>query len=274
MTEAASAALVADDEGTGTPVVLVHGQPGSAASWAPLTGRLAPRHRVLVPDRPGYGRTTLRPGGLAYNASVLAAELVRRRAAPAVVVGHSLGGGIAALLAASTPDVVSALVLVGSVGGPGSVNALDRVLAAPGVGDALAVAGLLAAPPLAGLRRLLAAVPGTGRLADRLVSVLPDDGMVPAGGGISRTARTFAVEQRALVAEEGLLRQALRDVAVPTTVVTGTWDAVVPPGSQTALARAVPGARLVRLPGVGHFVMRDASDALAAIVEDVARCVG
>ncbi len=274
MSVPAPAGLAVDDEGTGTPVLLVHGQPGTAASWAPVAARLAARYRVLVPDRPGYGRTSLPAGGLEHNAAVLAAELERRRAVPAVVVGHSYGGGIALILAARAPEVVAALVLVGSVGAPGSVNALDRLLALPGAGEVASAAGLLAVPALAGLRRLLGASDATGRLASRLAAALPDDDLVATGGDLVRTARAFGVEQRALLAEAGLLERAVGDVAVPTTVVTGAWDAVVPPSASADLAAGIAGARLVSLAGVGHFVARDVPDTLAEIVDEVASRLG
>jgi pimeloyl-ACP methyl ester carboxylesterase len=110
-------------------------------------------------------------------------------------------------------------------------------------------------------------------LAARLASTLPDDDLAVPGGEVARTARSFAVEQRALVVESDRLERAIPQVSAPTTVVSGTWDTVVPPSAQAALARSVPGARLVRLEGVGHFVARDAPDVLAATIEEAARSV-
>ncbi|MGC8463016.1 MAG: alpha/beta fold hydrolase [Acidimicrobiales bacterium] len=274
MTAASPTGLAVWERGTGTPVVLVHGQPGSARTWEPVVQRLPSDLWVLVPDRPGYGRTLRAAGGLEENAAVLAGELERRRASPAVVVGHSYGGGIALLLAARRPELVAGLVLVGSIGGRGSVNTLDHLLAVPGAGEALAAAGLVATPALATLRKLAVGLTGGRRmLAARLASTLPDGDLVVPGGEVARTARSFAVEQRALVVEAARLEGATTQVSAPTTVVSGTWDTVVPPSAQAALARAVDGARLVRLEGVGHFVARDAPDLLAAIVEEVARSV-
>ncbi len=269
-----STGLAVDERGAGTPVVLVHGQPGSARAWGPVVQRLPSDLRVLVPDRPGYGRTLRAAAGLEENAAVLADELARRRASPAIVVGHSYGGGIALLLAARRPDLVAALVLVGSIGGRGSVNTLDHLLAVPGAGEAAAAAGLVVTPALARLRTLAVGLRGSRRmLAARLASTLPDDDLAVPGGEVARTARSFAVEQRALVVESDRLERAIPQVSAPTTVVSGTWDTVVPPSAQAALARSVPGARLVRLEGVGHFVARDAPDVLAATIEEAARSV-
>ena len=63
------------DRGVGEPVLLLHGQPGTGASWEPVAERLVGTHRVLAPDRPGYGATPGEARGLAGNAD-LAAELL------------------------------------------------------------------------------------------------------------------------------------------------------------------------------------------------------
>lgn len=289
------------DRGTGSPVLLLHGQPGDGASWGRVTERLSSGHRVLAPDRPGYGATTLEATGMAANADLLAELLRHRGATPATVVGHSWSGGVAVLMAARHPDVVRSLVLAGAVGTPDSVNGLDRLLAAAGIGNALTVAGLagmgIVLPRVRGgvaaagrsLRRGVgrpvggtggpvgqpvprhagASVAGRlGRALQYLAATLPDE-VVPDGwaGARGRSRRTFVVEQRALMAELPTVTSLLRSVAVPVTVVVGAWDVVVPPSAARSLAQAIPGAALVRLPGVGHFLARDAPDRMVEVIE-------
>ncbi|HZU78794.1 MAG TPA: alpha/beta hydrolase, partial [Acidimicrobiales bacterium] len=99
-------ALHVDDAGTGAPVLLVHGQPGLGTDWELVVEDLLGDHRVLTPDRPGYGRSQQAPVSMRENADLLADMLAARAAAPAVVVGHSYGGGIAILMAAHRPEVV------------------------------------------------------------------------------------------------------------------------------------------------------------------------
>jgi len=262
--------LLATERGAGPPVLLVHGQPGSAADWDPVVdvvarGTASPR--LLVVDRPGYGTSTVRPTSMAENAEMLADLLVACSAAPAVVVGHSYGGGIALLMAARRPDVVSGLVLVSSVGPAGSVNGVDHVLALPAIGELLSAAGLFTVGRvLPRMRALSTHMRGT--LAERLRATLPDERY---GAELSRSGvrmwRTFLVEQRSLLAEIGDVASAVSRVTVPTTVVTGTWDVVVPPAVAAALASQVPGAELVALAGVGHFPARDAPRGLGRAIE-------
>lgn len=255
-------------------MLLVHGQPGGAGDWDQVVGELGSALRLVVVDRPGYGKSALEARSMAENAELLADLLVARGAAPAVVVGHSYGGGVALLMARRRPEVVSGLVLVGSVGGAGSVNRFDHVLASPGVGGALSAAGLFAVgrvlPRLAPLARHLPAA-----MAARVHSGLPDERY---GASLTRQGlrlwRSFLSEQRMLVGEIGDVQAAASQVSVPTVVVSGTWDVVVPPSAAAALAAAVPGAELVVLAGVGHLVGRDAPRAVATAVRQVLARLG
>lgn len=102
--------------GDGPPVVLLHGQGGFAAMWAGVIRHLAGSHRVVAPDLPGLGRSEV-PGGALDAARVTAwlGELVAKTCdGPPVLVGHSLGGGIAARFAVEHSDRLRRLVLVDS----------------------------------------------------------------------------------------------------------------------------------------------------------------
>jgi pimeloyl-ACP methyl ester carboxylesterase len=243
--------LSAIDRGDGHPVLLLHGQPGSAASWNSLVPYLEPRFRVLAPDRPGYGATGGEPLGLRANAEVLVRFLGEREVRPPTIVAHSWSGGVAVLLAADRPDLVSSLVLVGAACTPDSVDAVDRLLGLPVVGEAVSAVGLMA----------------MGGVRERLVSLLPDESVLGAGSGpLRESLRSFVVEQRALLNELPEVTRVLDRIRVPTTVVAGEWDLVVRPRAAATLAAAVPGADLVLLPRVGHFVARDAPGALAAAI--------
>ena len=200
-------------------------------------------------------------------------------------------------MASRHPDVVRGLVLVGPVGTPDSVNGLDRLLVVRGLGNALTAAGLVGiGVVLPRLRRAVVGGDGDGpgdgdgrregrgggdgdpppvpspwdRMAGYVAATLPDE--VLAGGwsgAVGRSRRTFLAEQRALMEELPVVTDHLADVAVPTVVVTGSWDVVVPPSAARTLADAIPGARLVSLPGVGHFPARDVPAQLADLIESV-----
>jgi len=253
------------DRGRGRPVLLVHGQPGLGTDWERVAERLAD-HRLLIVDRPGYGRGGEETLGIAGNADALADVLTERAAVPATVVGHSYGGGIAIMLAAHRPELVSGLVLVGSIGRADSVNGLDRVLATPVLGEAISAAGLFALGRV--LPRLRTA---TGDRANRalawLRASLPDEtyDRVSSQPG-RRVWHSFVAEQRTLMREIDAVETALGSVRAPTVVISGTWDVVVPPSVSTSVAASIPGSELVTIARTGHFVPRDAPAVVAAAV--------
>jgi pimeloyl-ACP methyl ester carboxylesterase len=261
--------LFVTDQGRGPNVLAVHGQPGLASDWDIVLPRLVDDHRVLAVDRPGYGHSAGDPVGLAANAEMLAALLVERGAAPATVVGHSYGGGIAILMAAHHPEVVSGLVLVGSVGRADSLNVVDHVLALPWAGEAITATGLQTlGRVLPRIRELAGRVPG--RRLQWLEASLPDRRYVEVASRFGRQIwRTFVFEQRALVREIGDVEAALDRVEVPTVVISGTWDVVVPSSVAASVAAAVPGAQLVTVARTGHFVPRDAPAVVARAVRTV-----
>ncbi|NUO56314.1 MAG: alpha/beta hydrolase [Hamadaea sp.] len=117
----------------GPPVLLVHGNCSSAAYWAPLLRHLPEQWRIVAPDLRGYGDTETAPvdatRGLKDFSDDLAALLDVLGLASVVVVGHSMGGGIATQLLIDHPGRVKALVLESplspygfGLGGAGAVN--------------------------------------------------------------------------------------------------------------------------------------------------------
>ena len=256
------------DRGRGAPVLFVHGQPGLGSDWDQVAGRLGD-HRLLVVDRPGYGGSGDETLSLADNAEVLAQLLVERGAVPATVVGHSFGGGIAILLAAHHPELVSGLVLAASVGRVDNATVVDRALAYPVVGEAMSALGLFTLgrvlPPLRALTR------GRSQPALRwLRAALPDDSydVVSSQRG-RRIWRSFVAEQRALMHELGDVEGALVQIQAPTVVLSGEWDVVVPPSMSARMADTIARAELVRVAGAGHFLPRDAPGSIAAAVRRV-----
>jgi 3-oxoadipate enol-lactonase len=244
--------LAADEQGGGGAVVLLHGQPGDRHDWDAVVAVLDSRVRTIVPDRPGYGRTGGRAGGPAANAEAVVDLLTRRRVDRAVIVGHSWGGAVALEVALRHPDRVSALVLVSSVGGPGSTGTLDRLLGVPLLGPALSLGGL-ALLRAARVRRLLA--PGFAPALPAALEALPD--------GWLASWPAFVAEQRALLRELPGITRRLADVEVPVAVLVGTADRVVPPASQAALAARLARAEVVRAPGCGHLLPREAPQLVA-----------
>ncbi|HUC35763.1 MAG TPA: alpha/beta hydrolase [Acidimicrobiales bacterium] len=247
-------------------MVFVHGQPGVGSDFDAVATLLSGDHRVIAPDRPGYGHSALQVLSMAENAQVIADLIEASEASPATLVGHSYGGGIASLVAASRPDIVRALVLVASVGRAESLNIFDRVLAAPVIGESVSAASLYALGHVLPRMRRVAALAPRGSMRRLRVS-LPDSRYMQVASEHGRKVwRSFVFEQRALMREIGDVEASLRGIEVPTVVVAGTWDVVVPPLVARSIVSAVRGAELVMVDRIGHFVTRDAPGEVASAV--------
>jgi pimeloyl-ACP methyl ester carboxylesterase len=249
-------------------VLLLHGQPGGAGDWDPVADLLVADHRVIVPDRPGYGDSPGPASGPAGNADVMARLLDRLGASPATVAGHSYGATVALRLAELHPEAVSALVLVCPAGVPRALSVGDRLLALPLAGEVLA----------------RAAMRGAARVLTRLSPEGPDLALGPAAalprarlGAYAARWRTgedwrsFAVEQRALVTEMAAVAGALPEVGVPVTVLAGRRDHLVPPSAIPPLAAALADCSVVWVPTGGHLLVWEEPELVAASVARAAR---
>jgi len=91
-----------DEYGAGSPLMLVHGSPGSSSAWQPVGQRLSNRFRIVAPNLPGYGGTSLEerggPQGVSHAAGLLEA-VIRETGVPDVLAGHSYGGVVALAVA-------------------------------------------------------------------------------------------------------------------------------------------------------------------------------
>ena len=243
--------------GRGDPVVFVHGHLASSASWTQvLAGASAGRPAIAV-DLPGFGFSD-RPWPYDYTATGEARGLIRyleaRGIRRAVVVGNSLGGAEAMLVAAERPDLVEGLVLVAPATPNGPIPWPARVLRVPYLGEAVLA---MAARPFVGigLRYKMYA------RASRVTEAAIDDAWRPLGvPGTRRAAlQAIRVDPRAFRGIESGVR-------APTLVLWGERDRMLPASEATRLASRIAGARVVILPDAGHLPQRERPDAFAAAV--------
>jgi pimeloyl-ACP methyl ester carboxylesterase len=240
-------------------VLLLHGQPGAARDWDRVIAALAPRLEPLALERPGWNGHS-RPLDLRGNADAAADALE----APAVVVGHSLGAGVAAWLAVLYPERVQSLVLVSPSANTAALDGFDEVLASPVVGSVLS--GLLLGTVGGAL-----SLPAARRLLGRRLGLDPD--FLRAGGRLlvrPHSWHSFEVEQRALFRDLPALEPRLREITAPTTIVSGTADRVVPPRAVRRLATQIPGASLELVDGAGHLLPHRHPDAVARAISESA----
>jgi pimeloyl-ACP methyl ester carboxylesterase len=240
-------------------VLLLHGQPGNGRDWDAVRAALGGRAWTLALDRPGWdGRS--RPLDLPGNARAALAALDAHRIERATVVGHSLGGAIAAWLAAEHPNRVGSLVLAAPSANCESLNRLDELLATPLLGTALATTAF--------------ATIGLGLTAGRVrrrISTrfgLPETYLRAYAQTLlsPRTWHSFSVEQKMLVRDLPALEERLSAISAPTRIVVGTADRIVSPSSVRALATRIPPAELIELDHASHLLLQERPAEMAELV--------
>ncbi len=232
--------------GTGSPLILIMGYSGTMEDWDPrFVDALAADHRVVIFDNAGIGLTKRLPAPLTIDAmadqtSALIGALGLRRPD---VLGWSMGGMIAQALAVRHPDQVRRLVLCATYPGTGTVQPSQAAIAAL---DSGTIHGLMSAlfPPGQG-------GPATAYLA--AISRYPAYVGAPAG--------VVAAQGRAIgewwAGTDPAGREDTR-ISVPVLVADGTVDRLDPVANARAIARLIPGSRLMLYPDAGHaFLFQD-----------------
>ena len=240
-------------------IVLLHGFTGTKENWLPLMAALSPRFRVIAPDLPGWGESTRLDGadyGSVAQAERVSAWLSALPQPPALVVGHSMGGHIAALLAAKHPDQVARLALVSAAGVPFKDNAFGRAVLDGG--------HPFAVDERASFKRFMALVfahppyvpwPIDRAMIDQRIANLGFEKSVLAS--LSGPER-FAVEPL------------LGDIRAPTLLLWCDGDQVIDPSAAATYAAGLAQSRTVLLPGCGHMPMLEAVDDTANALAEAA----
>lgn len=242
------------------PVLLLHGQPGAAGDWEQVRGALGARvPSTIAIDRPGWDG---RPGvtDLAGNARAALAALDEAGIARASVVGHSLGAAVAAWLAATAPHRVGRLVLVAPAANLDSLSAVDYLLAAPFVGWLASIGAMAGGGVVLGAGPLRRWVAEATALDERYLRSAGRMLLAP------RAWLAFVREQRFLVGDLPSLEGRLGEISVPTTIVAGTGDHVVPITAARRLAKQIRGAELIEVQHAGHLLHVRHPDRLAEII--------
>ncbi|MCA9879501.1 MAG: alpha/beta fold hydrolase, partial [Thermomicrobiales bacterium] len=251
-------ALVAGASDAPVALVFVHGLGGSQTTWASVLGNFADSSRVVALDLPGHGASS-KPStdeGGDYSVPGLAAALgeviEKLDLAPAVVIGHSLGGATALDLALARPKLVRGLVLVDSAGLGAEISGelLDRVEAEPSRDEAKQLLELFFADKRFVLDRGI-----DDMYASRLAPGADAAVKAAASAAFSRDGQSIRYDER------------LSDLTQPILIVWGEQDAVLPAAHGVAAAKALPRAWFELLEGVGHVPQIEASEAFSGIVK-------
>ena len=275
--------------GGGEPALYVHGLGGASTNWTDYAALLATRLDADALDLPGFGESgpaAARGGyGLAAQARTVVAYLEHRGAGPVHLVGNSMGGVAALLVAATRPELVRTLTLV-SPAMPwlrprrGSDFAMPLLLV-PGIGR-YAQRRLDALSPerrAAGLIRICFADPAAvpRNRVDEAVAEIARRRELPWATDAFTAALRALARSYLLLGPRSLWQQAGL-VQVPTLVVWGAEDRLVPVELAGRTAASVPDSRLLVLPGVGHVAQLEAPETTAratlALIEDAEDAAG
>ena len=254
---------------TGRALVLIHGITSSSRTWENVIGGLAQRHTVIAPDLLGHGQSG-KPRGdysLGAYASGIRDLLVALGHDRATVLGHSLGGGIAMQLAYQFPERLERLVLVSSGGLGREVSLMLRAATLPGSEYVLPL--LVAAP----VRKSVAA---TAALLGR-IGVRPSAGTAGVAEGFGSLTtedarRAFLHTARAIIEPSGQRISATDRLYLaewlPTLIVWGARDRMIPVTHGRRAAAAMPGSRLEVFEDAGHFPFNDDPQRFVDVVRD------
>ncbi|WP_232338507.1 alpha/beta fold hydrolase [Lysobacter soli] len=256
-----------DDAPRNAPtVVMLHGFTGSKENWFPVARRLRERYRVVVPDLPGWGESN-RIDNADYGFIAQSERVARFLQAvspdePVVLLGHSMGGGIAALTAARHPERVARVALIDAAG----VRFRDNRF---GI-DVLAGRNPFAVYDEASLQRYLdtvffddAAKPTIPWPADRVYIARRTQDAAFEQAVLDRIGRS---DERFLPGDDAVrIRQ-------PALLLWCRQDAVIDASALALYAQRIPQARRIMLEGCGHMSILEKPDAVAnAVVELIER---
>jgi pimeloyl-ACP methyl ester carboxylesterase len=258
--------------GSGPALLLLHGITNSSETWEPAAGPLVDRFTIVAPDLLGHGKSATPRGdySLGAHASGVRDLLTALGIDRVTVVGHSLGGGIAMQFAYQFPERVERLVLISSGGLGREVHPILRAATLPGselvlavlggswlraTGDAvsatLARLGLRAGEDLAGVATGIGSL---GEAGARGAFVHTARAAIDAGG-----QRVSATDRLYLAAN------------LPTLIVWGERDPIIPAAHGIAAHEAIPGSRLELFAGAGHFPHREDPIRFVSVLEHFLR---
>jgi pimeloyl-ACP methyl ester carboxylesterase len=251
--------------------VLIHGASSNLETMRkPLGDMLAARHRVILIDRPGHGwssRARDVDSTPAIQGRMIGQVLEKLGVGPVILVVHSWAGALGARMALDDPHRVAGLVMLAPVAypWPGGVGWYNTLVTAPVIGPLLAYTITL---PLGYF--LMA----RGARGVFLPQIMPDDFVGNTATALLLRPREFLANARDLVT----LKQAVREQApryasikALTVVISGDVDKTVSTNIHSRpFAAAVPDARLIVLPGVGHMVQNAAPELVVSEIEAMA----
>jgi pimeloyl-ACP methyl ester carboxylesterase len=257
--------------GKGSLVVLLHGIAGSSTTWQHIIRRLSDHHTVIAPDLLGHGESAKPPGdySLGAYANLIRDLLEALGKERGTIVGHSLGGGVAMQFAYQYPERCERLVLVSSGGLGREVHVMLRAAVLPG---AEFVLPWLAAGASRGIG---AAVKAMGKIGFRESADLGETWRSFVSLVQPEARRAFLQTVRGVIDVGGQHVSATDKLylasELPTLIVWGERDPLIPVRHAYQAHELVPGSRLEIFPGAGHYPYLDDPERFARLLLDFIR---
>ena len=247
------------DEGSGPPLLLIHGTSSSLHTWDGWAARLKGHRRVIRFDMPGFGLTE-HPKDADYRATRLArvarGVLDRLGIERADVAGNSLGGRVALTLALDAPTKVRKLVLVDAAGLSGQKPPpIFKLARTPVLGQLLR----FVTPRFLVAKNVREVYGDPSRVTDAVV----DRYYALA----RREGNREALLSRLNGPQDPPLDDRLREIKAPTLIEWGGRDAWIPPEFAARLSAGIKGSRVVMYPGAGHVPMEEIPEETARDAE-------
>ncbi|HKZ82654.1 MAG TPA: alpha/beta fold hydrolase [Anaerolineae bacterium] len=245
-----------DDVGNGIPLLMIHGFPLDRSVWRSQIEGLQSVARVIAPDLRGFGQSGDAPETMTMDdyAADLKALLDALSLARAVVCGLSMGGYVALAFLARYPGAVKGLILANTRAAADS----DQAREARYANASKAYDGGVPSIAEAMLPKMLTEAtldhrPTLRTYVYAMIARQPPGGVAAALRGMA--ARPDRSEW-------------IKSINVPTLIITGSADTLIPAAESEAMARAIPGSKLVVIPGVAHLSNIENPDAFNAAVKE------
>jgi pimeloyl-ACP methyl ester carboxylesterase len=238
--------IACDTAGRGEPLVLLHGVGANRGIWRYTVKRIAGERFVLAADLPGFGDSPpVGPGfSLAETAGGLADGLLEHVTTPFDLVGNSLGGAVALMMALERPELVRRLILVAPAGFSPAPKLVS--VAAGRISDPLIVARRLLGSPLMGSEIARRALLWGAVAAPQRLSPQDARAMLQASRGSTRIGAAVATVLGADLSSE------LAGLDLPLGLIWGARDRIVPIATLQSILAVRPGAIVEIIPDAAH----------------------
>ena len=243
-------------------IVLLHGFTADKSNWLRMVRQLPKNYEVIAPDWPAHGESAYIEGadyGIEAQADRLQRFMAQRSLSSAHIVGHSMGGAIAANFASRYPESLSSLTLMnaGGVDDPNTLSDLERSLQTTGENP------LLVKKPGDMNNTLKFAMSKPPFIPWPLTQVLERT-------SIERAPRFAAVFEQITDGVTSTDTAYLTQISAPTLILWGDQDRLLSVENAAVFEQAIPDSQLVVYPGIGHMPMLEVPKLSG---QDVARFV-